>query len=187
MSTSANRSMLIDSSMRVMEIITLVPGAADIMAEYGLHCFSCSMGGVESLEEGCAMHSMDSDTLGALVEDLNDALGALPDNDLGITVTVSAARIIASIAKEQDQVGDVLRVVPDMQGGFCLEFFPKAEDGDQIFTAGDEPDVKVCIAPLYLRRIGGAVIDEREGRLKLDLPGDGIAKKCCGEDGCGCS
>ena len=187
MTTNSSAPLAIGPDMRVMEIITLVPGAADIMAEYGLHCFSCSLGGVESLEEGCAMHSMDDETLSALVLDLNDAFAELANEDAGITVTLAAARVIASIAKEQDQEGDVLRVVPDMQGGFCLEFFSEPEEGDRIFTAKEEPDVQVCVAPLYLRRIGGAVIDERDGRLKLDLPDDNMKKKCCGEGGCDCT
>ena len=67
----------INQNMTVREIMTLVPSAADIMIEYGLHCFSCSVGGIETLSEGCQMHGFDADTIEALVEDINNAATSL--------------------------------------------------------------------------------------------------------------
>lgn len=174
----------ITKGMTVREVITLVPVAADIMAEYGLHCFSCSIGGVETLEQGCGMHGFDEETIDALVDDINDAIGKAPKRPQDITITADAARAIFSIAKEQHHQDDILMVVVDEHGGFCLEFQDKPLQGDKEFGCADVPDLKVYASVLTLSRIGGAVIDLRDGRFKLDLPED----DCCGEkEGGACS
>lgn len=175
----------ITKHMVVREIITLVPAAADIMLEYGLHCFSCSVGGVETLEEGCHMHSMDEDTIDALVEDINDAIGQAPKRPQTITITADAARGIGEIAKKENRVGEILMVTVDEQGGFCLEFQEKPLQGDIDFSNSEVPEVRIFASVLTLGRIGGATIDMREGRFKLDLPDE---EGCCGgdKDGCGC-
>lgn len=172
--------------MVVREIVTLVPAAADIMLEYGLHCFSCSVGGVETLEEGCHMHGMDDDTIDALVEDINDAIGTAPKRPQTITITADAARGIGEIAKKENRVGEILMVTVDEQGGFCLEFQEKPLQGDIDFSCAEVPEVRIFASVLTLGRIGGATIDMRDGRFKLDLPDE---DGCCGgdKDGCGCS
>lgn len=172
----------ITKDMTVREIITFVPAAADIMSEYGLHCFSCSIGGVETLAEGCAMHGMDTDTVEALVEDINDVIGQTPKRPQKITITAEAARAIGDIAASQNKVDDILIVTVDEQGGFCLEFQEKPLQGDIEFSHADVPEVKIYASVLTLSRIGGATIDVREGRFKLDLP----EEECCGSGECGC-
>ena len=174
MTNATKNDAKIHKGMTVREVIALVPAAADIMMEYGLHCFSCSVGGVETLEEGCRIHSFDNDTIDALVEDINDAIGKAPKRPQDLTVTAEAARSIAAIAKDQKREEEILVVTVDEQGGFCLEFQKKPLKGDMEFCAKEEPAIKVYASVLTLSRIGGAVIDVREGRFKLDLPED-----CC--------
>ncbi|MEK7218264.1 MAG: DUF1858 domain-containing protein, partial [Patescibacteria group bacterium] len=41
--------------MRVMDVTALMPEAVQILAEYGIQCAGCSIGGVETLEEGCRL------------------------------------------------------------------------------------------------------------------------------------
>lgn len=175
----------ITDQMTVREIVTLVPAAADIMLEYGLHCFSCSVGGVETLAEGCQMHGLDADTLEALVEDINDAIGKAPSRPQEITITADAARGIRAIAIAEEKPDHILVVTLDEQGGFCLEFQEKPLQGDIECTNAEVPEVRIYCSVLTLSRIGGSVIDMREGRFKLDTEEEG---ECCGGgEGCGCS
>ena len=76
---------VVTKDMTVRDIITLFPVAADVMASYGIHCFSCSLGGVESLEEGCTLHGMTEEQMkeafsGEDREDVDRMLTALRDN-----------------------------------------------------------------------------------------------------------
>jgi hybrid cluster-associated redox disulfide protein len=170
--------------MAVYEIVTFCPDAADIMAAYGLHCFSCSIGGVETLTEGCVMHGFDDETTAALVDDLNEALRSQPPRPATLTVTKEAAAAVAALARLEKKERQVLAVIPDQHGGFCLEFQDEPGEDHQAFSHPDVPSVRVFATPLTLWRIGGAIIDYREGRFKLDLPDD----DCCGgkHEGCGC-
>ncbi len=172
----------IHKGMTVRAIIALVPSAADIMIEYGLHCFSCSVGGVETLEEGAGMHGFDADTIDALVEDINDAIGQAPRRPQTLTITAAAAAAIHTIAQSQERTDEILVVTLDEHGGFCLEFQDAPLEGDTAFFSPDMPAVKIYASPLALSRIGGATIDARDGRMKLDMP-----EECCrkGEE-CGC-
>ena len=68
--TASSTIPAITKDMTIREVITFVPVAADIMLEYGLHCFSSSVGGVETLEQGCQMHGIDAETIEALVDDI---------------------------------------------------------------------------------------------------------------------
>lgn len=177
----------INQDMTVREIMTLVPAAADIMIEYGLHCFSCSVGGVETLAEGCQMHGFDAETVEALVEDINSALGQAPKRPQELVITADAARGIKEIADAEKKEDQILVVTLDEQGGFCLEFQQKPLLGDKEFTNTQVPDVRIFASVLTLSRIGGSTIDIREGRFKLDVPDEGGG--CCNgsEDPCGCS
>lgn len=162
--------------MRVAEIITLFPGARDIMAEWGLHCSSCSLGGMETLAEGCRMHGYDDDDLTALLADLNEGFAAIPERPATLELTAAAAQGIRDIAAAEGREGEGLAVIVDEAGGFCMEFRKDPEEGDMVFTRADEPEIRLFASPATLRRIGGATIDLRDGRFKLDLP----------EDACGC-
>lgn len=181
--TDAATKPQISAQMTVREIITLVPAAADIMTEYGLHCFSCSIGGVETLEEGAGMHGFDSDTLEALVDDINDAIDQAPSRPQEITITKPAAEGLQQIAKDQKMDDQILMVTLDANGGFCMEFQEKAIEGDLEFSCNEVPDFSIFVSVLTLSRIGGATIDFRDGRFALDLPED-VA--CCKEGGGGC-
>ncbi len=175
----------ISKQMTVREVITLAPAAADIMLEYGLHCFSCAVGGVETLEQGCHMHGMDDDTVDALVQDINEAIDQAPKRPHTLTITESAAKAIGDIAAKEKREGQILVVTIDEQGGFCLEFQEEPLQGDKEFTCPEVPEVHIFASVLTLSRIGGATIDVRDGRFKLDLPEEG---GCCGgnKEACGC-
>ena len=186
----------VQRNMRIHEIITLCPEAAEVMAAYGLHCFSCSIGGVESLQEGCGMHGFDEDTIDALVDDLNDLIRQQPIRPAELIITDSAAEAVQEIAKQEGHEGQGLDVALDASGGFCMEFKKRADKNDAVFTSKNHPKMKFFASPLTLWRIGGATIDFREDRFKLDLPEDGngccsnkpAGSGCCKDTGaeCGC-
>lgn len=176
----------ISRHMVVQEIIALSPQAADIMVEYGLHCYSCSIGGVETLEDGCKVHGMSDELIDELVDDINTAIAEQPDRKWVLTITEAAADGIADIAKAEGREGEVLMVAVDFSGGFCLEFAKEPEEHAKVFTCPSRPEMRVCALPLTLQRIGGATIDMRDGRFKLDLPDD-IGGACgCSDGSCGC-
>ena len=130
------------------------------------------------------MHGMDDETIEALIEDINDAIGQAPKKPHELTITADAARSIQKIADKEGKSDHILVVTVDEQGGFCLEFQDKALQGDIQFCCKEVPEIKIYASVITLSRIGGATIDLREGRFKLDMPED----ECCGEnkEGCGC-
>lgn len=169
--------------MTIADIVALCPPAEAVMKEYGLHCFHCSANSYETLEEGCRGHGMEEEEIESLVSDLCDAADEMPERPQTITVTTAAANAIKELSAEQEEKGLVVTV--DGHGGFCLEFQGKAAKDEKTFFAEEVPDVKVFAAPLTLKRIGGAVIDCRDGRLKLDLPEDVMQCSCGGSCDCG--
>lgn len=174
--------------MRVGEIIAILPGAADIMTEYGMHCSSCSLGAVETLGEGARIHQFEDDVLEELLDDLNAALKDEPTKEHKLIITPAAARQVRQIADAEGVSKAVLHVVIDISGGFCLEFAEEEIPDGKSFGCAEVPGVSVSASTLVLGRIGGAVIDFREERFKLDLPEE-AAEGCCQGDKntCGCS
>ncbi len=177
---------IIHKHMTVADVVTLLPEAEKILAEYGLHCFNCSIGGVEMLEDGCKMHGFEDEEIDELVSDLNDLINAQPERTQTLTITAPAARAIRGIAGKEGRTGQGLVVTADGRGGFCLEFRADAAEDERIFQNNEEPDVKIFASALTLNRIGGATIDFRDERFKLDLPEDGCA---CGngQNACACA
>ena len=160
----------VNRETKMHEVVAVCPKTVDIMTEYGLRCFSCTDCGVESLQDGCMLHGFDEEAIEALIDDLNDAIRSEPTREPHITITPAAARAIRAIALSEGRKGEGLAIIVDATGGFCMEFQKEPEGDDTIFTSEDEPDVRVFVSPLTLWRIGGATVDFREKRFKLDLP-----------------
>lgn len=59
---------MIEKTMLIGELINKYPEKADILLEAGMHCLGCPASQGESLEEACAVHGIDVDSL---VEKLN--------------------------------------------------------------------------------------------------------------------
>lgn len=170
--------------MRVAEILALLPESESLLARYGLSCFHCSSNAFETLEEGCYSHGFTDEDLGDLVTDLNELLKDRPERPQTLTVTLPAAHALLAIAKSEGKAGQSLLVGVDEAGGFCMEFQKKSPAGTKVFFHADAPAMKLYATPLTLQRIGGATIDFRDGRFKLDLAD---AKAACGcGDQCGC-
>lgn len=175
----------ITKDMRVSEIVTLCPEAEGVLAEYGLHCFHCSANTLETLEEGCRGHGFGTEEIAELVDDLNGMIAAMPARPMTLTVTKAAALGIREIAEKEGRSGEGLAVIVDGQGGFCMEFRKDAENDERAFGNPEIPNVRIFASTLTLKRIGGATIDMREGRFKLDLEEEGTGAACCSDD-CAC-
>ncbi len=177
----------IHRQMPIQEIVTFIPEAKNVLAEYGLHCFSCAGSEFETLGDGCLGHGFSDEEIDELVDDLNQMLRDMPSRPEVLTLTLSAARAIKNVADAEDRKGEGLAVIADATGGFCMEFRKKPDPGEKIFTHQEEQGVQIFASLLTLKRIGGSTIDFREGRFKLDLPEDVQMDSCgCGDGGCGC-
>ena len=61
----------VNKDMSISEVLQLDRGTASILIGYGMHCLGCPHATGESLEDACAAHGSDPETL---VEKLNDYL-----------------------------------------------------------------------------------------------------------------
>ncbi len=174
----------IHSSMRVADILTILPEAEALFAQNGLHCGGCGVGGAETLEEAAGMHSMDDGDLADLVTDLNILLSRRPNRPQTIAVTKPAADALASILTAENKTGWTLQVGLDDAGGFSLDIVEQPVVDHHVFT---EHGLTVSASPLTLKAIGGSTVDYRDGRFKLDLPSGGKKSCACTNGGvCSC-
>lgn len=155
--------------MRVADIVALCPGSDRVFEAYGIYCAGCSMGGRESLLEATQIHGFDGNDLSELLEDLNALLTRQPRRQQTLTVTEAAAKALAKVLKEEKKTGSGLLVALDAGGNFCMEFREEKLRDELVFSHAKHPNVKIFASPLTLGRIGGATVDFREGRFKLDI------------------
>ncbi len=177
----------IHTGLPIADILTLCPEAKDVLAEYGLHCIGCAANGLEALEDGGRAHGMEEEEIDELVSDLNDLLASAPARPSTLTVTADAARAILGVATDEGRLGEGLAVIVDGSGGFCMEFRAEPEQDEETFINAEVPEVRIFASSLTLSRIGGSTVDFRDGRFKLDLPGENKTNGACGCGGnCGC-
>lgn len=160
----------IHCGLSVGEIVALLPEAASLLAEYGLHCSGCVMGGMETLEDGCRIHGFSKEDTEDLLTDLNALLLSRPHRPQKLMITESAAYALEKILTENKKRGHYVCVGLDEGGQFFLEFLRVLPSDTVVFSHRSVPSVRVFALPLTLCRIGGATIDYRDGRFKLDLP-----------------
>lgn len=176
----------ITRAMRVNDILALLPNAEPLLAEYGLHCVGCAGSAFETLEEGYLSHGFKEDQLNDLVTDLNALFEKQPLRPQTINVTELAAKALAAILDAEGQSDQYLVVGLDDAGQFCLDVLPDVAQDHVLFGHASVPSLKLAVSPVTLRRIGGATIDHREGRFKLDLPEDRTKKSCACSNGGEC-
>src|SRR3989344_2821515 len=90
-SQESGDSNVIRKNMRVADILTILPEAESVLAQYGLHCNGCSIGGAEILEDAISMHGMKEDDINDLLTDLHVLLSRRPSRPQTITITEPAA------------------------------------------------------------------------------------------------
>lgn len=175
--------------MRVADIVAILPESEALLRQYGMHCAGCSMNMEETLEEGCTMHGFDDADTDALLAELNAMLQNRPARPQMLTVTKEAAVALRDLVKEQGKDAAVLEVGVDERGGFSMDVLDAVADGALVFTHREVPEMRVAADPLTLSRIGGATIDFRDKRFKLDLPEGAQGGGCACKNGgaCGCA
>ena len=156
--------------MRVGEVVALLPEAEALLAEYGLHCSGCAMGGMETLEDGCKIHGFSQEDTEDLLADLHSLLQSSSHHPQKLTITKSAAYALGKILIENKKRGHYVCVGLDDAGKFFLEFSRKPPLNTVVFFHRSVPSVRVFAPSLTLRRISGAAVDYRDGRFKLDMP-----------------
>lgn len=179
-------SMGIHAAMPIADIVALCPESEHVLREWGLSCFGCAGSAFETLADGVRGHGFSEEDIAELIDDLNRLVAEMPERTLSLTVTADAARGIADIAKKEGKTDHALLVTVDGAGGFCMEFLQVTPPDSSIFFHREVPDVRVAATPLTLKRIGGATIDMREGRFKLDLPEDARETACACGGNCAC-
>ncbi len=160
----------IPGTMRVRDVVALLPGAATLLAEYGLPCSGCLFGGQESLEEGCRLHGFSTEKVDDLLSDLSALFQSLPPSPSTLTITNDAARALEATMTSQGGRKNILCVGLDDDGRFCLTSLRRAPPDAMELSHGKTSSVRIVTIPLLLHRIGGATLDYREGRFTLDLP-----------------
>lgn len=50
------------------------PKAAELLAEYGLHCLTCFANQFDTLEQGAIVHGFDDDEIEEMINDVNEEL-----------------------------------------------------------------------------------------------------------------
>ena len=173
--------------MNVMEIIALHPGAADVLGAYGLHCFQCAFNTLDSLEAGAKSHGLTDTDIENMVIDIEDLLRTSPVAPAILTLTTSAANALLEIAKAEGKNSCLLRVGSDDAGGFCMEFAERSLADDREFRNDAVKEVAILATPASLHRIGGATVDFRDRRFKLDLPKPAAASCGCEGKECACN
>lgn len=63
--------MEINKDMRIEDVLEIAPDSAEIFMGFGMHCFACPMGTMETLEEAAVVHGIDLDEL---IKKLNDLI-----------------------------------------------------------------------------------------------------------------
>lgn len=179
MSSSASA---ITADMSVSAITDLFPGAADIMAEYGLHCYSCDIGGVETLAEGLAMHGLDNDMLQALLVDLNTEYAEQSHRPNHITVTEDALDQLESIISTTTTASPYITISHSTAAGLQLEFLPEPRPGDTVQEYGTH-NIFVCLDETTIRNFGGSTVDYRNNTFVFD---EWVQGCCNGQGECGC-
>ena len=62
--------MAIDKTMRIGELLQVNENIAPILMRAGMHCLGCPASQGESLEQACAVHGLDCDTLVAQINEI---------------------------------------------------------------------------------------------------------------------
>ena len=179
-SKKSTQQALIRPDMTISQVLQKHPHAANIMQQFGLHCFGCSVNVFETLEEGILGHGMPESTLEEMLEALNGSYKnfAKDIEEKGVFLTEKGAIKIVEIAELEERKNFGIRVKVASDGGCCsggsysMDFEETAEKGDQIL--GFHHGVTLFIDQDSFKKLKGSTIDyitsyEAEG-FKIDNP-----------------
>ncbi|MBQ8451901.1 MAG: DUF1858 domain-containing protein [Clostridia bacterium] len=61
----------VKKTTQIGELLRINPNVANVLLGFGLHCLSCPMSQLETIEEACMVHDVDADFV---VEKINEFL-----------------------------------------------------------------------------------------------------------------
>jgi iron-sulfur cluster assembly accessory protein len=189
--TDAKKSVpSISADMTISQVLEVHPKAAQIMQQFGLHCFGCSINVFETLEEGILGHGMPERVLTEMLEALNGDFEKYQKDidEKGVFLSEAAALKIVEIAQMEGRKNYGIRVKMLELGGCCktptysMDFEQNAEEGDKIL--GFHHGVTLFIDQESFEKMKGSDIDYLEtyeaAGFKIENPN--VQKG----DGCGC-
>jgi len=150
------------------ELASKYPVAIGIMFSKGMHCVGCHASAYETLRQGAEAHGMKPSEIGALVEEINQAIGkdelqmqkSCPDSP--VKITEAAGLQFAKIMQAEAKTGFGLRILKP-QGGpvgrFEMDFAQVAGKDDLEF---DCRGIRIIVSKALEQEVRGAVIDFRE-------------------------
>lgn len=179
---------LITPDLTINQVLQRHPNAAEIMQQFGLHCFGCSVNVFETLEEGILGHGMPKSTLTEMLKALNGSLKDYQKNlsEKGIVLTERGALKIVEIAQMEERKRYGIRVKILGDGGCCsgatysMDFEEYAQEGDKIL--GFHHGVTLFIDKDSFEKMKGSRIDYIEtyeaAGFKIDNPN--VTEGACG-------
>ena len=173
----------IERTTRIGMVTVALPQAKPLLAEYGIHCFSCAGSETETLEEGCKTHDMDNETLENLLDDLNTLFEEQPKNPANITISATAAQELQNLSGVYKGNIRIFTVMMDPHG------HPYMEQCERLihnlsFCHSQFPHILITTDPLTLYHLGTVSIDFRNERFTLDTSS---SESCGCKEKMGCS
>jgi len=150
------------------ELASKYPIAIGILFARGMHCVGCHASAFETLRQGAEAHGMKPTEIGALVEEINQAIAAderkMQEScgDAPVKITEAAGLQFAKIMDAEGKTGFGLRILKP-QGGpagrFEMDFAQTAGKDDLEF---DCRGIRIIVSKKLEQEVRGAVIDFHE-------------------------
>jgi len=153
---------------KIGELASKYPIAIGLLFAKGMHCVGCHASAFETLRQGAEAHGMKPTEIGALVEEINQAIAKdeleMQDKcpDSPVKITEAAGLQFAKIMDADGKTGFGLRILKP-QGGPAGRFemdFEKAAGKDDLEF--DCRGIRIIVSKALEPEIRGAVIDFRE-------------------------
>lgn len=187
--TSPKGKPAITRDMTISQVLEIHPKAAQIMQEFGLHCFGCSINVLETLEQGILGHGMQPSILEDMLETLNGDYTRYKSDiaEKGVALSEGGALKIVEIAQMEGRKTYGIRVKMLESEGKCkckpmysMDFEEHAEEGDKIL--GFHHGVTLFIDPKSFERMRGSEIDYIEtveaAGFKIENPNVKSGENC---------
>jgi len=150
------------------ELASKYPIATGILFSRGMHCVGCHASAFETLRQGAEAHGMKPTEIGALVEEINQAIAAdekkmqetCPDSP--VKITEAAGLQFAKIMEADEKTGFGLRILKPQSGPagrFEMDFEQAAGKDDLEF---DCRGIRIIVSKKLEPEVRGSVIDFRE-------------------------
>lgn len=166
---------------------------AEILLDFGIHCFACGAAVYENLEQGVLGHGYSEEDLQKLLKDLNRAVGEEVPEEINKTTSSmknfdikfshAALERIKQAMDQSNRESPILRISA-LSDGCCglkyhMEFVDSPGKSDVSFK---KENIDVCVDKESMEDLSGAEVDyvekENDSGFKFNNPNEGS---------CGCS